>query len=108
MTSSEPAPKLAIQKRCSKFEDYYSKERTLMKHKSDVRSLILGALLGAIALFTGAAATNSPISSRFQLSAWGFSSERSTGHGAYVLDTATGEVWLVMESGPRKLVDKLK
>jgi len=70
-------------------------------------AVIVGLTVG---FFSSAAQTDrlAPTTPRYQISAWGFTGPNSTGHGAYVLDTFTGEVWLVGESPARKMADKLR
>jgi hypothetical protein len=65
--------------------------------------------MAALVALSVAAATGTATGPRFQISAWGFSGPGRSGHGAYVLDTTSGEVWVVDEGGmQKKLVDKLK
>ena len=80
-----------------------------MKSPIDLKSFAFGALMVALVALSVAAATGTATGSRFQISAWGFAGDGRTGHGAYVVDTTTGEVWVVHEGGmQRKLADKLK
>jgi hypothetical protein len=65
--------------------------------------------MAALVALSVAAATGTATGPRFQVSAWGFAGEGRSGHGAYVVDTTTGELWVVHEGGiQKKLVDKLK
>jgi len=79
-----------------------------MKSPIHLKSFAFGALMAVLVGLSVAAATDTP-SARFQISAWGFAAQGRSGHGAYIVDTTTGEVWVVDEGGTqRKLVDKLK
>jgi hypothetical protein len=79
-----------------------------MKSPIDLKSFAFGALIAVLVALSIAAATG-PSPGRFQISSWGFGATGRSGHGAYVVDTATGEVWVIHEGGmQRKLVDKLK
>jgi hypothetical protein len=78
-----------------------------MKTNIDLKSLLLGVFLAAVVGLTVAAVTGtaSVPGSRYQISAFG----DANGNAAYVVDTATGEVWIVSQGGsPRKLADKMK
>jgi hypothetical protein len=45
---------------------------------------------------------------RFQISAFGAASQQGVFHGAYVVDTTTGQVWHVRAGGqPAKVADQL-
>jgi len=80
-----------------------------MKSPIHLKSFAFGTLVAALVALTVAAATGTAIGPRFQISAWGFAGQGRSGHGAYVVDTTTGELWVVDEGGTqRKLVDKLK
>ncbi|HMJ66541.1 MAG TPA: hypothetical protein VK615_14450 [Candidatus Binatia bacterium] len=80
-----------------------------MKSPIDLKSFAFGALTAALVALSVAAATGTATGPRFQISAWAFAGDGRSGHGAYVVDTATGEVWVVHEGGTqKKLVDKLK
>ena len=61
----------------------------IMKTQIDVKSAIVGLILGAGIMFTIGAASTSPVG-RYQITAFG----NGTGGGAaYLVDTKTGEVW---------------
>ena len=63
----------------------------------------------AVLVWPATAQTDRITGPRFQISSWGLSGPNRTGHGAYVLDTSTGEVWLIVEGGtPKKIAEKLK
>jgi hypothetical protein len=80
-----------------------------MKSPIDLKSFAFGGLIAALFALSVAAATGPATGSRFQVSAWGFAGQGTSGHGAYVVDTTTGELWVVSEGGmQRKLVEKLK
>jgi len=80
-----------------------------MKSPIHLKSFAFGTLLTALVALTVAAATGTATGPRFQISAWAFAGDGRNGHGAYVVDTATGEVWVIHEDGAqKKLVDKLK
>ena len=80
-----------------------------MKSPIDLKSFAFGILMAALIALSVAAASGTATGPRFQISAWGFSGDGRSGHGAYVVDTFTGEVWVVPEGGmQRKLVDRLK
>jgi hypothetical protein len=80
-----------------------------MKSPINLKSFAFGALMASLVGLSVAAATGTATGPRFQISAWGFGGEGRSGHGAYVVDTTTGEVWAVHEGGmQKKLVDKLK
>lgn len=45
---------------------------------------------------------------RFQISSFGAATEQGVFHGAYVIDTTTGQVWHVRSGGqPHKVTEKL-
>jgi hypothetical protein len=80
-----------------------------MKFPIDLKSFAFGSLMAALLALLIAAATGPASNPRFQISAWGFAGQGTSGHGAYVVDTTTGELWVVSEGGmQRKLVEKLK
>jgi hypothetical protein len=68
-----------------------------MKTKFDIKSMALGILLGAVAVFSIAAATReaapTPGTPRYQVSGWAIGTESQRESGCYVIDTWTGEVW---------------
>ena len=66
-------------------------------------ALSVGLTVGFISRAAQTDKTATPGSARYQISAFG----NTTGHGAYVLDTWTGEVWLVGQFPQKKIADKL-
>ena len=74
-----------------------------MKSPIDLNSFAFGAaLIAALVALSVAAATGTATGPRFQVSAWGFASDHGSGHGAYVVDTMSGEVWVVREAAARR------
>ena len=75
-----------------------------MKTRLDSKSAFLGLLLGVTVSVT-IAATKKPFVSgafsktdqigRFQATAFGMGTEPSTSHGCYIIDTSTGDLWLI-------------
>ena len=60
-----------------------------MKTQIDLKSALIGLVLGAGVMFTIGAASSNP-AGRYQITSFG----NGTGGGAaYLLDTQTGEVW---------------
>jgi hypothetical protein len=77
--------------------------------------VLLGAVLGFVlpglrpekeAVAQTAPAVTTP---RFQISAYAGSTPQGIGHGCYIIDTVTGQVWHARQGGlAEKVADKLR
>lgn len=75
-----------------------------MKTRLDSKSAFLGLVLGVVITVTIAATKEPSVSEvnskpdqigRFQATAFGMGTKSSTSHGCYIIDTSTGDLWLI-------------
>ena len=74
---------------------------------------LLSGLLGAVVLMGGQAAPRAfaqvppQAAPRFSISAWAYPASELS-HGAYILDTQSGQVWLIYRDGKPSPIGQVK
>jgi hypothetical protein len=85
-----------------------------MKSASGIGMLLLGAVLGVIVSVgpggrRADAQQPAPAAARYQVSAYAGPSGQGFGHGCYILDTVTGELWQAQQGGRlQKVSEKIR